>query len=197
MSAQTINISVPKEYPAVLLLVGGGFSMLYFYTKHAYLTKRKEIYGRYKYMDNFKEDHKIAFGESKALHPHGDPDDVDGWYSSKLSYREWYELASAKRAHQDNAEAMPYATLLTLLGAIKFPWVAIGFSTVYLLGSLKLAIEYLRKGANTGGKCLGRAVAKYALYALAGVAVFSMAKLVRENNSLEKLTDLWNQIVKK
>ena len=92
---------------------------------------------------------------------------------------------------------MPYATVLTLLGAIKFPWLAIGFSTVYLLGSLKLAIEYLRKGANTGGKCLGRAIAKYALYALAGVAVFSMVKLVRENNSLEKLTDLWNQIVKK
>jgi hypothetical protein len=34
------------------------------------------------------------------------------------------------------------------------------------------------------------AVAKYALYALAGVAVFSMVKLVREDKSLEKLSDV-------
>jgi hypothetical protein len=94
-------------------------------------------------MDNFKEDHKIAFGESKEMHPHADPDNVDGWYSSKLSYRELYELASAKCAHQDHAEAMPYATVLTLLGALKFPSLAIGFSTEYLLGSLKVAREYL------------------------------------------------------
>ena len=94
------SISLPKEYPAVLLLVGGGFSLLYHYTKAQYVAKRKEIYGRYKYMENnYKQDHAIAFGDSKAIHPHGDPDNVDGWYSTKLSYREWYELASAKRAH--------------------------------------------------------------------------------------------------
>ena len=92
---------------------------------------------------------------------------------------------------------MPYATMLILLGAIKFPWLAIGFSTLYLLGSLQVAREYLRKGANTGVKCFGRALAKYALYALAGVAVFSTVQLVRDNNSLDKLCDMWNQVVKK
>ena len=50
-------------------------------------------------MDNFKEDHRIAFGDESKLHPHGDPDQVDGWYSQKLSYKEWYELGCAKRAH--------------------------------------------------------------------------------------------------
>jgi len=50
-------------------------------------------------MDNYKEDHSIAFDGKKLIHPHGDPCAVDGWYASKLSYREWYELACAKRAH--------------------------------------------------------------------------------------------------
>jgi hypothetical protein len=50
-------------------------------------------------MDNFAEDHEIAFEGSKKMHPHGDPDNVDGWYTTKLSYTEWYRLACAKRAH--------------------------------------------------------------------------------------------------
>ncbi len=195
--SEQINITVPKEYPAVLLLVGGGFSLLYHYTKSAYVAKRKEIYGRYKYMDNFKEDHKIAFSGSKEIHPHGDPDNVDGWYSTKLSYREWYELASAKRAHEDHAEVMPYATVLTLLGAFKYPWVAFGFSTLYLIGSYLVARQYIRKGANTGVKCLGRAVSKYSFYALTGLAVVSSVFLIRDHRSLEKLCDLWNQVFKK
>ncbi len=148
-------------------------------------------------MDNFKEDHQIAFAGAKEIHPHGDPDNVDGWYSSKLSYREWYELASAKRAHQDHAEAMPYSTILTLLGAIKYPWVTFGFSSLYLIGSFLVSREYIRKGANTGRKCLGRAVSKYALYALTGFALASAVVLIREHNSLEKLCEIWKQISKK
>ena len=64
-----------------------------------YMKKRKEIYGRYKYMDNFLTDHHIAFGQSSLLHPHGDPDDGNGYYSKKLSYKEWYEINCAKRAY--------------------------------------------------------------------------------------------------
>lgn len=41
-------------------------------------------------MDNYKEDHDIGFDGKKAMHPFGDPDAVDGWYSKHLSYREWY-----------------------------------------------------------------------------------------------------------
>lgn len=55
-------------------------------------------------MDNFKEDHHIAFEDKKKIHPYGDPDAADGWYSKLLSYREWYQLACAKRAHQEQVE---------------------------------------------------------------------------------------------
>ena len=195
--SEQISIAVPKEYPAVLLLVGSGFSLLYHYTKAAYVAKRKEIYGRYKYMENFKEDHRIAFSGAKEMHPHGDPDNIDGWYSTKLSYREWYELASAKRAHQDHVEAMPYATVLTLLGAIKYPWVTLGFSTLYLIGSYLVSREYLRKGANTGPKCLGRALSKYGLYVMTGVAMASAIVLIKEHRSLEKVGEIWSQVFKK
>lgn len=85
----TIQIELPREYPVALLLVGG-ISLMQHYSTLWVVAKRKEIYGRYKFMDNFKEEHAIAFGENNELHPHGDPDNVDGWYSRKLSYKEWY-----------------------------------------------------------------------------------------------------------
>lgn len=50
-------------------------------------------------MDSFENDHSIALGSSNSLHPFGDPDNLDGWYSKKLSYTEWYQLACAKRAY--------------------------------------------------------------------------------------------------
>ena len=92
---------------------------------------------------------------------------------------------------------MPYATVLTLLGAIKFPWIALGFSTFYLLGAYKVAREYIKKGANTGGKCLGRAIAKYSLIALTGLAIVSSVVLIRQHKSLEKVCDLWHKYIKK
>ena len=52
-------------------------------------------------MDNFKEDHHIAYGNEAKLHPHGDPDMGDGWYGKKLSYMEWYQLSCAKRAYEE------------------------------------------------------------------------------------------------
>ena len=55
-------------------------------------------------MDNYKQDHEIAFGPNHKLHPHGDPDEVDGWYSKLLSYKEWYTLACAKRAYKEMVE---------------------------------------------------------------------------------------------
>ena len=100
---ETINLAVPKQYPIVLLLIGGT-TMLQHYSTLAYLALRKRIYGQVKYMDNYKEDHHIAFEDQKKIHPYGDPDAVDGWYSKLLSYREWYRLACAKRAHQEQVE---------------------------------------------------------------------------------------------
>lgn len=86
---ETIALPLPKEYPISLLLVGG-IALVQHYSTLFYIAKRKEIFGRVKYMNNFKEDHEIGFGDTKEIHPYGEPDSVDGWYSSKLSYREWY-----------------------------------------------------------------------------------------------------------
>jgi hypothetical protein len=95
---ETFALLLPKEYPISLLLVGG-VALCQHYSARFYLKTRKAIFGQLKYMDNFTEDHEIAFEGSKKMHPHGDPDNVDGWYSTKLSYTEWYRLACAKRAH--------------------------------------------------------------------------------------------------
>lgn len=57
---ETMSLAVPKEYPISLLLVGG-IALAQHYATLFYIKRRQEIYGRTKYMDNFKEDHHIAF----------------------------------------------------------------------------------------------------------------------------------------
>ena len=46
---EIISIPVPKEYPIALFLVGG-ISFLTHYTYKYYDAKRKEYFGRYKFM---------------------------------------------------------------------------------------------------------------------------------------------------
>ena len=98
-------------------------------------------------MDNFKEDHKIAFDDNSELHAYGEPDQVDGWYSRKLSYMEWYRLACAKRAHQELVENAPLAMVFELIGALKFPLPCIAVGLVYLVGAAAYAKCYAVKGA--------------------------------------------------
>ena len=126
------------------------------------------------------------------MHPHGDPDNVDGWYSKKLSYSEWYELACAKRAHQEQVESTPVATVFTLLGAIKYPRVALGAGAVYLIGMYVFSKSYKKHGANTGVKCLGRIMTKSALWVLAGAAFASTWVLMKDHKSAEWFTDLFS-----
>lgn len=114
---ETMALLLPKEFPISLMLVGGIALAQHYATLH-YIEKRKQYYGRLKYMDNYKEDHEIAFSGSKKIHPHGDPCSVDGWYASKLSYREWYELACAKRAHQEQVENSSLAIIWELIGTL-------------------------------------------------------------------------------
>ena len=128
-------------------------------------------------MQNFKEDHTIAFGDKAELHPSGEPDQVDGWYSKKLAYMEWYQLACAKRSHQAQVETSNVAIVSSLIGALKFPLPCIGFGLMYLVGSF-LSARTLRKGPTPCKKycCL----TKGALLALQGLAILAAVCLVQE-----------------
>ena len=137
-------------------------------------------------MENFKEDHSIAFGDNAKLHPHGDPDSVDGWYSKKLSYKEWYTLACAKRAYQEQAESSPMAVIWQLIAALKLPYPAFYVGVLYLVGMDQVAKSYKANDANSGRKCLGKIIAKYSLLILAGLAVTSSLMLMKD----AKLVDL-------
>ena len=52
-------------------------------------------------MEGFESDHTIGLGSENRLHPYGDPDNLEGKYSQKLSYTEWYNLSCAKRAYHE------------------------------------------------------------------------------------------------
>lgn len=131
-------------------------------------------------MDNYKEDHEIGFDKTKQLHPYGEPDAVNGWYSTKLSYREWYQLACAKRAHQEQVENSPIAIISLLLGSLKFPLPCLGLGAVYLLGTIVFARSYRKEGAKSKKKCIGRCMMRGSLWALSGLALVSAAILIKD-----------------
>lgn len=143
-------------------------------------------------MNNYDEDHKIAFGNpSKNLqtdikmHPHGDPDSVDGWYSKHLSYREWYQLACAKRAHMEQVENSSLAVIFTLIGGLKFPVLCLGFGSAYLIGTFVFSRSYQKDGANTGKKCLGRIMMRGSLWVLGTLALVAATTMVCDNYDID------------
>ncbi len=73
-------------------------------TPMAVVKQRQQIFGMNKFMDNFKKDHEIAFGSDAKLDMLGFPDTGSGWYSNKLSYKQWYEFNCAQRAHLNQVE---------------------------------------------------------------------------------------------
>ena len=118
---------------SLAFLLVGGYSLLQFFSHTKYLGLRRKIYGQVKFMEGFESDHTIGLGSENRIHPYGDPDNVDGWYSKQLSYTEWYKLSCAKRAYLELTESNPYSTILVLLGSLKLPYLALGFGTTYFI----------------------------------------------------------------
>uniref|UniRef100_A0A7S3TJ23 Uncharacterized protein n=1 Tax=Strombidinopsis acuminata TaxID=141414 RepID=A0A7S3TJ23_9SPIT len=76
----------------------------------------------------------------------GWPDNGEGYYSRKLSYKDWYEFNSAMRAHQNLVEAMPYNTILVLLAGLIVPRLALFTSSLNVFARFIYSCLYVKYG---------------------------------------------------
>ena len=92
-----LTFEVPDEYPylvlACIILCLECMLMAIPGSK-----QRQQCYTE-QYMKKFTDEHQAIYGPLSTPSKGGYPDAGNGFYSSKLSYKQWYELNNAFRVH--------------------------------------------------------------------------------------------------
>ncbi|CDW82860.1 mapeg family protein [Stylonychia lemnae] len=162
-----INVTLPKEYPYVMLLALGISLQCYFTGFFVAQPKRYKMFNRQFMNENFGELHKKETGSSMAP-DQGYPDMGSGVFSEKLSYKQWIEFNLAQRVHQNFLEQMWVVAFLILVAgitSIQYTLIAGGF---YALGRFLMAIGYSR---GVEGRKIGVTILNIALGVLVCLAV--------------------------
>lgn len=76
-----------------------------------------------------------------------------GRYSEKLSYKDWFIFNSAQRVHYNYLENVTNVICFLLIGGLLYPYVAVAFGGLYILGRILFHIGYIRKGPR--GRAIG------------------------------------------
>ena len=73
----------------------------------------------------------------------GYPDMGNGYYSSKLTYKQWFDFNIVQRIHGNFLEQVQIVTLLVLVAGLKHPSIAVILGGVYSLGRFLMAAGYM------------------------------------------------------
>jgi len=141
------TITVPAKYGWVLLAsVSIGFQC--FVVGFGMVLNRRKKYFNKEFMEkNFKEEHKKEVGDY-PLPSGGYPDQGNGRYSQKLTYKEWFDFNNAQRVHQNFVENVGIIIPATLIAGLRFPQTAAIAGGVHFLGRFLYALGYT---AESGG----------------------------------------------
>ena len=77
----------------------------------------------------------------------------NGWYSKKLSYKQWYEFNLAQRAHYNFVEWIASTIALILIAGVYFPIPSAALGLAIFLGRLLYSIGYAVGGPS--GRFIG------------------------------------------
>ena len=76
-----------------------------------------------------------------------------GRYSEKLSYKDWYNFNNGQRMHYHYVEAVTSVVCWLLIAGILYPWVAVAFGALNVVGRIAFNVGYQRKGPK--GRAIG------------------------------------------
>ena len=88
------TFTVPDEYPWIMLFVVILCIECFFTGYLAIVTRRLKHFSE-DFMKQFEAEHKAAFGANSprsTLGRGGFPDSGNGFYSEKLSYKDWFDF---------------------------------------------------------------------------------------------------------
>jgi glutathione S-transferase len=94
-----------------------------------------------------------------------------GRYSSKLSYKEWYEFNSAQRAHYNFIEWIASTLILILVAGIYFPIPAAALGLTIFIGRIIYSVGYVYNGPK--GRSVGALINDFAILGAFVLSVIS------------------------
>ena len=113
-------------------------------------------------MAQFNDIHQEAFGtEPSAL---GYPDNGNGYYAQKLSYKDWYEFNNWQRAQNNFLETIAPVIVMTLMTAITQPLMAVVCAGLLIVGRFIYSLGYCKFGPP--GRLVGAIVIDLVLLAI-------------------------------
>ena len=112
---------------------------------------RKKVFPEEWMKEQFGQVHREAFNEE--IKADGYPDMGGGLYSQKLSYKQWYELNSAQRAHYNFLEWIASTLVLLLIAGVYFPIPSAALGLAVFLARILYAIGYYVGGPQ--GRLIG------------------------------------------
>jgi len=112
---------------------------------------RKKVFPEEWMKEQFGQVHREAFNEE--IKADGYPDMGGGLYSQKLSYKQWYELNSAQRAHYNFVEWIASTLVLLLIAGVYFPIPSAALGLAVFLARILYAIGYYVGGPQ--GRLIG------------------------------------------
>lgn len=101
--------------------------------------------------EHFGKDHQEAFHEE--IKAEGAPDMGSGRYSSKLSYKAWYEFNSAQRAHYNFVEWIASTLVLIAVSGVYFPIPAAALGLTIFIARIIYSVGYAMGGPR--GRSIG------------------------------------------
>lgn len=118
---------------------------------------------------NFGEEHKQAIGTD--IGKEGYPDMGSGWYSRKLSYKQWFDFNNAQRAHANYLEMLPSTFVFLLIAGLYFPIPAAAIGLALAIFRFVYAYGYANSGPT--GRLIGAIANDLCLLGLLGLSFAS------------------------
>ena len=142
---------------------------MYFCTGLAQGYIRRKTFSA-EFMSQFDDHHLNHFGSKAPIG--GYPDDGNGYYSRKLSYKDWYVFNNWQRAHLNFLETYSVVVCMTFITAFNAPlWAAVvGYALV--LGRIFYGLGYCNLGPK--GRLVGALLWDLGLLAAFAGSIYSL-----------------------
>lgn len=113
-------IDLPDEYPYILMCVCA-IAFECWLTGFLVAGRTRLNIFTDKFMEQFKDEHQKAFGESVSFPKNGLPDTGHGRFADKLTYSQWLDFNHAQRVHYNFVEQVVPMIVGTLLAGLVYP----------------------------------------------------------------------------
>ena len=101
-----------------------------------------------------------------------------GYFSKKLSYKDWFEFNNAQRVHYNFLESLPLILITIFFAGLKQPLAALILSCMYFVFRLIYLLGYTYGGPNM--RVIGGAPASLCFITLFALSLYTCAEYLKQ-----------------